>query len=115
MANAFGKELRKLRIDENELMKDMAERVGVSSAFLSAMERGTKALPPAFEERIVSEYKLDGDRAAGVRAAADISRKSFVVKPDNELARDAAGMFARHVNSLSDVQLKKMMDLMKGI
>ena len=39
---ALGKFLRKLRVDRDERLYDMAENVGVSSAFLSGVENGHK-------------------------------------------------------------------------
>ena len=45
MLTNFGKFCRKLRIDKGELLYDMAQRLKVSSAFLSKVENG-KAKPP---------------------------------------------------------------------
>ena len=41
----LGRFLRKIRIDRGELMIDMAEKLGVTPAFLSAVENG-KRKPP---------------------------------------------------------------------
>ena len=38
----LGIALRKIRLDRQELLKDMADRLKVSSAFLSAVETGKK-------------------------------------------------------------------------
>ena len=40
MINDLGKMLRKIRIEEDERLLDMAENIGVSVAFLSAIETG---------------------------------------------------------------------------
>ena len=45
MVNSFGKFCRRLRIDRGELLADMANRLGVSSAFLSKVENGGKKPP----------------------------------------------------------------------
>ena len=42
MLTSIGRFLRKLRIDHGEILKDMADALGVSSAFLSAVENGKK-------------------------------------------------------------------------
>ena len=52
MLTAFGKALRKIRIDRNLLLKDMADGLGCSSPFLSAIESGTKKIPDDMIERI---------------------------------------------------------------
>ncbi|MBQ4504903.1 MAG: helix-turn-helix transcriptional regulator, partial [Firmicutes bacterium] len=45
MLTEFGKMCRKMRIDRNELLAEMAGRVGVSPAFLSAVENGKRNVP----------------------------------------------------------------------
>ena len=42
MITSLGTFLRKLRLAKGEILKDMAECLGVSSAFLSAVENGKK-------------------------------------------------------------------------
>ena len=42
MLSEFGKFSRKLRIDRDELLIDMAKKLGVKPAFLSAVEFGNK-------------------------------------------------------------------------
>jgi len=48
MITEYGKFLRKLRIDQGQILKTMAEKLGVSSAFLSAVENGKKKIPKTF-------------------------------------------------------------------
>jgi transcriptional regulator with XRE-family HTH domain len=42
MITNFGKFCRRLRIDNGELLYDMAKKLGVSSAFMSSVENGKK-------------------------------------------------------------------------
>lgn len=53
MVNNFGKFCRKLRIDRNERLYDMAKRLNVSSAFLSKVENGQKKPPPGSGEIVL--------------------------------------------------------------
>ncbi len=62
MINNFGKFCRKLRIDNNELLYDMAVKLGVSSAFLSKVENGRKKPPKEWREVLITAYGL-GDNA----------------------------------------------------
>jgi len=64
MVNAFGKFCRKLRIDNDELLADMAKGLGVSSAFLSKVEHGDKKPPKEWKEKIIEAYSLDGNKIA---------------------------------------------------
>ena len=105
MTTAIGKELRKLRIDRDERLMDMANRLGKSPSFISAVEVGKKSPPTGFEDLVVSTYGLAADVADALRRSADMSRKAFVLEPNNALARDTAGLLARRMNTLSDDQL----------
>ena len=98
----LGKELRKLRIDQDEKLRDMAIRIGKSASFISAIEIGKKSPPTDFENAIIAAYNLNAITAAPIRIAADRSRTSFNVSPNSFLGRDTAGLLARKVNCLSD-------------
>ncbi|WP_309460957.1 helix-turn-helix transcriptional regulator [Escherichia coli] len=51
MVTSFGKTLRKMRIDRGMVLKNMADLLGVSSAYLSAIELG-KSEPPRVSWRV---------------------------------------------------------------
>ncbi|WP_170373354.1 MULTISPECIES: helix-turn-helix domain-containing protein [Ruegeria] len=108
----IGKELRKLRIDEGERLLDMSKRLEKSSAFISAVERGSKSPPSGFEDLVISVYHLVGDAAQALRKAADRSRKSFTVEANSPLARDTAGLMARRMDSLSEDELKSIFEIL---
>lgn len=59
MITKLGVFLRKLRIDNNEIMKDMSLVLNVSSSFLSAVENGKKPMPPSWPILIKENYNLD--------------------------------------------------------
>ena len=54
----FGKFLRKLRIDNGELLKDMAIKLNVTPSFLSMVETGRRNIPKKWEEDIEKIYSL---------------------------------------------------------
>lgn len=108
----LGKELRKIRIDRDERLMDMAEKIGKSSAFISAVEAGKKSPPQGFEEAIASAYELAADLAAKLGQAADRARKSFTMEPQSVLGRDTAGLMARKMNELSEDQLSKIYEIL---
>ena len=59
MLTAFGKLCRKIRIDCGEIMRDMSEKLGVTPAFLSAVENGNKNIPGAWKEKLIELYSLN--------------------------------------------------------
>jgi len=112
MTTEIGKELRKLRIDRDERLYDMSRRLEKSSAFISAVERGSKSPPSGFEERVIRAYRLAEDAAAYLRKAADRSRKNFTLEADSLLARDTAGLMARRMRSLSEDELNNILQIL---
>lgn len=54
----FGKFSRKLRIDNGELLKDMAIKLNVTPSFLSMVETGRRNIPKKWEEDIEKIYSL---------------------------------------------------------
>lgn len=112
MTTEIGKELRKLRIDEDERLLDMSQRLDLSSAFISAVERGAKSPPSGFEELVIKAYQLAGAAADAMRRAADRSRRAFTIEADSPLARDTAGLMARRMDSLSDDELKSIFQIL---
>ena len=57
MITSLGRFLRKLRIDQGEILKDMADKLGVSVSFLSAVENGKKGCRPHGIQNCVSYIK----------------------------------------------------------
>ena len=51
--------LRHLRVDKGISLKEMAEQLGVSSAFLSAIENGKKQMPENLMKKICEIFKID--------------------------------------------------------
>jgi transcriptional regulator with XRE-family HTH domain len=98
----IGKELRKLRIDEDERLIDMANRLEKSSSFVSAVETGSKPPPVGFEDLVISVYRLADGGASILRKAADLSRKAFTIQPESALGKEAIGLMARRMNSKMD-------------
>lgn len=112
MITELGKELRKIRIDRDERLLDMADRLSKSAAFVSAIEIGKKSPPSGFEEGIIRAYNLAQDVANKLRVSADRARKAFTIEPNSTLGRDTTGLLARHVNELSPDQLKDIHDIL---
>lgn len=113
MLTPVGKVLRKLRIDHDERLADMGERLGKSASFLSAVEVGKKSPPEGFEEEIIAAYELSPEAADGLCTAADRSRHQFVLKPESERALDTIGLLARRMSNLTDDSWDDIHDILK--
>ena len=81
----FGSKLRQLRKAKGIKLKEMSEGVGVSSAYLSALEHGKRGTPTwAMVQRIISFFNVIWDDAEELQRLAEISDPRIVV--------DTAGM-----------------------
>lgn len=102
MVNNFGKFCRKLRIDNGELLSDMASKLGVSSAFLSKVENGSKKPPKEWQEKIVSMYHLDKSKALELEDCMfeAINYQSIDISGFSDENRDMLLSFARKLSSM---------------
>lgn len=57
MLTEFGKILRKIRIDQGEIIKDMEEKLNVTASYLSVVETGKRNIPENWIEEIVNMNK----------------------------------------------------------
>ena len=92
MLTEFGKVLRKIRIDKQILLKNMADALKVSSAYLSAVENGKRRIPQDWVEKISEEYTLDGEQKAELSKAADNSMLDVKISLDEELTKIMSSM-----------------------
>ena len=95
---ALGKVLRKMRIDREQRMVDMAKAGGISVSFLSAIETGTKPPPDHLIERIGAAYKLPNEQLAELRQLALASIQEVRIRlPEDGQSREYVAMFARRM------------------
>ena len=102
MITAIGKYLRKLRIQHNEILKDMADHLGVKSAFLSAVENGKKKMPKAWPEKLADIYGLTQEDIEELMLADMESQETIKLNLENVAngKRKLAISFARQFDSL---------------
>ena len=110
MITEYGKFLRKLRIDQGQILKTMAEKLGVSSAFLSAVENGKKKIPKTWEEKLVKEYKLDEEQLAELRRSQQDSQQLIEINLAmlTDAQKDAAFAFARSLERFDTQDLSNL-------
>lgn len=116
MLTEFGKALRIIRIGTQELLKNMADKLNVSSAYLSAVETGKRRIPSEWVDKIVEVYSLNAEDANALRQAADNSACDVRIPLEgiSVTKRDAVLTFARTLDGLSDDELTHIMSMMKA-
>ena len=111
----FGKALRKMRIEKDENMAAMAEKMEISLSYLSAIETGTRAVPDGFVEKLSRKYKLRKKSTDELLTALDHSVSSVDISLVGALPlqRDLAVMLARKLPDLSEDDCVKMLSILK--
>lgn len=114
MLTNLGKFLRKLRIDHGEILRDMADNLGVSSAFLSAVENGKKKMPDAWLAKLEELYSLSDEQMEELKEAVIESSNVVEINLRNASAhnRQLAVSFARQFDSLDDETSKKLFSIL---
>lgn len=116
MLTSIGRFLRKLRIDQGEILKDMAEKLNVTVSFLSAVENGKKKMPAAWNKKICDLYHLDaGQRDAFTAAIADTEDRIEMNLCDVALGRrELAVSFARKFTEIDESQVEAINRILQG-
>lgn len=117
MLTDFGRILRKIRIDCDEILKDMAEKLNVSAAYLSAVEMGKRNIPEHWVNKIAEFYNLSKDEKKDLIDAADNSSKSITLNFENinKSQKETAILFAREFENVDTETLEKIKNLLKNM
>lgn len=115
MLTEFGRFLRKYRIDCGELLKDMADKLGVTSSYLSAIESGKRNIPGDWVDKIAGLYNLDLVEKDQLAEAASNSIKSITMNIQKSKAsrRETALLFARQFEDVDESTILTIRDLLK--
>ena len=107
---SFGKEVRKRRIDSAVTLGQMAEALGVSPAYLSAIEMGKRNLPLELLEKISIYFKLPPDEKIQLTRLAEASQKTVSINLSNAnlQTREVIASFARNFTNLSREDIFKI-------
>ncbi|WP_193453196.1 helix-turn-helix domain-containing protein [Pseudomonas nitroreducens] len=117
MFTEFGKILRKARIDRGLLLKDMAEGLGVSSAYLSAVETGKKSVSDELTRKVAKYLNIapGSTEFVEIEDAAQISRGQIAleVKGLSQRHQETALAFARQFGEMQPTELDKLLALLQ--
>lgn len=104
MLTPFGKALRVFRVENGELLKDMAVRLGVTPAYLSAIENGKKEPTDELMTRLYKAYDFSSEQKEELEAAKVKTQKYIKLSFEDDEDGDLGLLFARSLGSLSDTQ-----------
>jgi len=99
----FGRRLRELRRESGGRLKDMAQALGVSEAYLSALEHGHRGRPASgFVQQVSAYFNLAWDDVDELRRLAELSHPRVVVDTSglDPLATELANRLAETIAGL---------------
>ena len=115
MLTKFGKFLRVLRMERGELLKNMAENLRISSAYLSSIEMGNREIPKSLPQDLIQKYNLTEEEQVEMQKAVSASIKTIDISLANttNLQKEAALVFARNLEKMNDTSIEEFLDFMK--
>lgn len=106
----FGIKVRQFRLEKRLTLKDMAEALGKTSSYISALETGKKSIPMEYINSFCDYFELDDVTKQELIKLAEDSKP--IIKMNLEsvfgLQRSTALTFARNFENLSEDQLKEI-------
>lgn len=114
MLTDFGRLLRKIRIDCDEIIKDMAKKLDVTASFLSAVETGKRNIPEHWVDSIADIYHLDQAAKQRLQAAAVNSARSIKLNLEHHESdrRETAILFARELEHIDEETMRQIRRLL---
>jgi transcriptional regulator with XRE-family HTH domain len=113
----FGERVRRLRRERGLLLKDMAAHLGVSSAYLSALERGERGKPTwTLIQGVIQYFNIIWDEADELARLADVSDPKVKIDTSGTNPRKTlfANRLAREIGSLNDAEVEALLAVLDG-
>ena len=113
----FGEKMRKLRADRAITLKQMSTAIGVSSAYLSALEHGKRGRPGwHLIQRIIAYFNIIWDEAEEVTRLARISHPRITIDTSglNPLATELANRLADDIGKLEPQTLTELLAVLSA-
>lgn len=113
----FGAKVRQLRRERGLSMKQMAAALGVSPAYLSALELGKRGVPTWYlVQRIIAYFNVIWDEAEELQRLAEMSDPRVVVDTSGlePEATELANLLAARIRGLSRASLKDLVHRLRA-
>lgn len=114
----FGARLREMRRARGILQKEMAAAIGVSSAYLSALEHGRRS-PPSWSlvQKIIGYFNVIWDEAEELERLAGRSHPRAVVDTAglSPAATELANLLAANIGRLSEEEAAELLDRLRRV
>lgn len=112
----LGKKLREMRAARGIALKAMAHEIGVSPAYLSALEHGHRGKPTWYlVQRIISFFNVIWDEAEELERLAELSDPKVSINTGglSPSVTEAANIFARDIRSLTEEEAQILLAFLR--
>ncbi len=109
----FGEKVRALRAERGVTLKEMAREVGVSPAYLSALEHGKRGRPSwRLVQRIISYFNIIWDEADQLAELARLSHPRVVIDTTglSPQATRLANLLAETIHRMDEEDIARLLD-----
>ncbi len=107
----FGEKLRALRAERGLRQKDMAQAIGVSAAYLSALEHGRRGAPTwTLIQKIIGYFNVIWDDAEELARLAEASHPRVRLDTSglSPAATELANLLAENIEKLDEAELRRI-------
>jgi transcriptional regulator with XRE-family HTH domain len=107
----FGEKLRALRAERGVSQKAMAKAIGVSAAYLSALEHGRRGAPTwTLIQKIIGYFNIIWDDAEDLARLAESSHPRVRIDTSglSPAATELANLLAESIERLDEEQLRRL-------
>lgn len=114
----FGVRLRELRAERGMTQKQMAEQVGVSAAYLSALEHGHRGVPSwSLLHRIIACLNIIWDEADELQRLAMQSAPKVTIDTSgmDPAATELANLLGQSISQLSREDLEHLAERLRAL
>lgn len=108
----FGLRLRELRREKGVSQKEMAEALGVSAAYLSALEHGQRGIPTwVMIQKMIGYFNIIWDEAEEFGRLAEASHPRVVIDTSglSPRATELANLLARSIAQLDPHEIETLL------
>ncbi len=114
----FGARLREMRRTRGVTQKQMAEAIGVSPAYLSALEHGRRGTPSwAMVQAIIGYFNVIWDEAEELQRIAAASHPRVVIDTAglSPRATELANLLAAHIADLGEDEIGEILARLREV
>ena len=113
----LGQKIREMRKKKGVSQKEMAAALGVSAAYLSALEHGRRGVPTwALTQEIIGYFNVIWDDAEEVQRLAETSHPRVVIDTSrlSPAATELANLLAMRIGELGEEEIRRIIEQVKS-